>query len=125
VLVGVAVLSLALLSACTSGAEYAAKRREGLLAAYPPGSPTRADVHERLKGRPPTDAFTRPGGGWAAFENQLVASRCLESERRTGNRVESVERYLRADGMFSLCYVWFYYDADERLADTDWQWSSD
>ncbi|MHB1080081.1 MAG: hypothetical protein ACYC67_11795 [Prosthecobacter sp.] len=55
----------------------------------------------------------------------LMAALCLESERGTDKRVDSCEIHFGADGMFSLCYCWFYYDRHEELVDADWQWSSD
>jgi hypothetical protein len=125
VAVSVALCPFLLIAACAYDADYAAKRREGLLSVYPPGTLTQADVHSRFKGRAPTGSFTRPVGGWAASTSQLVGGRSLESELRTGKQVQTVEIYQTPDGMFSLCYLWFYYDADNRLTDTDWQWSSD
>ncbi len=113
---------------CSCGigdANYAAERRERLLALYPPGTLTRTDVHARFKDRPPTNLLTRPTEGWPASEYPIAAARAVESERRTGKEVQTVERYLTADGLFSLCYIWFYYDTDDRLTDTEWQWSSD
>jgi hypothetical protein len=49
----VVVTLLALGSACSYDADYAAKRREDLLALYPPGTLMRTEVRARFHDRPP------------------------------------------------------------------------
>ncbi len=86
-------IALLLITACTGSPQYAARRREGLLSVYPPGTLTRADVRSRFHGKAPTDSTTRPAEGW--ITSSPIGERSLDSERRTGKRVESVDRYLR------------------------------
>ena len=120
----VAALAASLLAGCTSQEESIAKRRERLLALYPPGTTTRKDVTARW-GQPARESFSRPSPGWAAHESAIVSQRCLTSEQRTGKPIASCERRHGADGLFGLCYCWFYYDRRDRLVDVDWQWASD
>jgi hypothetical protein len=120
----VAMLLAALISACTSAAQYEAERRNRLLELYPPGTLTQADIHARLD-EPPLHSLARPESGWIATEDDPAGERCLASEARTGRRVQIVEVYSLPDGMFSLCYLWFYYDDAGVLTDTEWQWQSD
>jgi hypothetical protein len=127
VLVGALTLLVAgLLVGCASPDHYdPVKRREKLLVLYPPGKTTRADVTARWGDQPATTTAKRPAAGWAAYEFPGIAERCLASEKRTGKRVDSCERRLGTDGMFALCYCWFYYDRQDRIVDVEWQWSSD
>jgi hypothetical protein len=121
----VALLAATLLTSCASPEQYAAERRQRLLALYPPGVTTRADVTARWGQQPVTLTAQRPKAGWSAYEFPAIAQRCLASEQRTGKRVESCERRHGADGLFALCYCWFYYDRHDRLTDVEWQWASD
>jgi hypothetical protein len=111
---------------CTTAEQYAAERREGLLAVYPPGSTTRADVQTKWARRQPDVSETRPASGWAASGQPFVSSRVVTSEHRTGKQVYRCERYFGADGIAGgLCWCWFYYDDTDHLIDTDWQWHTD
>jgi hypothetical protein len=97
-------------------------RREQLLAAFPPATTTLDDVHRRLSG-PPAFTRDRPDTGWSPKEH--AGARALAAERRTHAAVQRVERYQLPDGVFSLQYDWFYFDADGQLVDADWEYSSD
>ena len=119
----IAVFALALLAAggCASAETHAQKRRAELLATYPVGTTTRADVLRAWHYAEPELIERRPKAGWDKSHNSMVAQRCIASERRTGKRVDRVDRYSAPDGMFSICYQWFYYDAAEHLVDVDWE----
>jgi hypothetical protein len=109
---------------CVSMEEQAAKRREQLLAAYPPGKTTRADIQQTWT-RPNLSA-TRPTNGWSAFTPSFVGHRVGVSEQRTGRTVHHFDRYLAPDGISGgLCLLWFYYDEHDKLVDTEWQWHTD
>jgi len=122
-----AALSLCIaLSACTSPEEYAAKRRQRLLVAYPPGTTARADVQKRWAPIKPDVSETRPASGWTTCPHTLARIRAIASEHRTGHIVNRCERYLGPDGWSGgLCYCWFYYDSRDYILDADWQWHTD
>lgn len=121
---GVAALLL-LLGACASLETHALQRSAELRLLYPPGATARADVQSRFGPITPNLSATRPGAGWADARPRVVGLRALESERRTGKSPSRVERYLAPDGLFSLCYCWFYYDDGDRVVDVEWQYASD
>jgi hypothetical protein len=111
---------------CTTPEQYAAERRERLLAVYPPGTTTRADVQKKWARRQPDVSETRPASGWTASSQPFVFRRVATSEQRTGKQVYRCERYLGADGVSGgLCWCWFYYDDADHLLDTEWQWHTD
>ena len=100
-------------------------RRQRLLETYPVRKTTRQDVAKRW-GHPPQESQLRPKTGWENHPDVWgVAKSTANAEKRIGKKIAKVERYFGADGMFSLCYCWFYYDASDRLLDAEWQWSSD
>jgi hypothetical protein len=115
------------LSGCGSFANNEADRRQQLLAIYPPGKTTRADVQQRWGTDRQWDfSETRPAAGWAAATNAFVGGRALTSEQRTGQSVHRIEGELAPDGISGgLCRCWFYYDQNDRLVDVDWQWHTD
>ena len=121
----ITLLVAGLIAGCVSPQQYEAERRQRLLTLYPPGATTRADVATRWGEQPATETAKRPSAGWSGHELPGVVQRCLASEQRTGKRIESCERRRGADGLFGLCYCWFYYDSRDRLVDTEWQRSSD
>ena len=111
---------------CTTPEQYAAERRQRLLAAYPPGTTTRADVQQRWAPIHPDISETRPASGWSACPQPLVRTRVAGSEQRTGSAVFRCERYFGPDGWSGgLCYGWFYYDDRDRIVDAEWQWHTD
>jgi hypothetical protein len=115
-----------LLSGCASTEDYAAKRRQQLLTAYPPGQTTRADVQKRWFPIKPDLSETRPASGWVASTHPAVRERAVASEERTGQIVSSCERYFGPDGWSGgLCYGWFYYDDRDYIVDAEWQWHTD
>jgi len=117
--------ALLLLGGCGGSlADHARARSAELAAQVPPGKTTRADVQARFGPTPPPISMTRPPDGWARILSR-VASKAVASERRTGRTPARVERYLTPDGLFSLCYCWFYYDADDRVIDVEWEYASD
>lgn len=116
-----------LVVSCYSQRDYDAHnemRRQRLLQMYPVRKTTRQDVAKRWNSTPEKSA-TRPKAGWKTHPDTLVAEFTENAEKRIGKKIAKVERYFGADGMFSLCYCWFYYDASDRLLDAEWQWSSD
>ena len=119
------ILMAGMLSGCGSTQEYAIQRSQRLLALYPVGVTTRSAVSARWGGDSGMKTAQRPSGGWNKHPTEEVARRCLASESRTGRRVQSYECRFGPDGLFSLCYCWFYYDRQDRLVDAEWQWSSD
>jgi len=104
--------ALVVLAACASADEYAAERRVRLLELHPPGTP-RAQIHKEFGGTEPEFSLTRPEAGWRTFESATIGARAL------------AERWFMPDGFFSLCYVWFYYDDDDRVVDAEWQYHTD
>ncbi|MBC8108311.1 MAG: hypothetical protein H7Z14_17125 [Anaerolineae bacterium] len=118
---------------CKSAAEHTDERRQELLRIYPPGRTTREDVRKKwdepLPHRPYPSyyAATRPAGGWESFDLPGVRERALNSERRTGQPVASLERYFGPDfhHFFGLNYAWYYYDVADKVVDVDWQFASD
>jgi hypothetical protein len=111
---------------CGSSPEaYANERRQRLLAIYPPGKTSRADVQAKWPVQPEISE-ARPAGGWSACAHAAIRERAATSERRTGRTVERCERYFGPDGISgSLCYVWFYYDERDDLVDAEWQFHTD
>lgn len=113
-------------TSCATREEYAAKRRQQLLAAYPPGKTTRADVQKRWSPIKPDLSETRPASGWVASTHLAVRERAVASEQRAGQIVSSCERYFGPDGWSGgLCYGWFYYDDRDYIVDAEWQWHTD
>ena len=104
--------------------DYAEKRRQTLLEMYPPRVTTKKDVRAKWR-LPPQVEASRPAGGWGSHSEGWVRSYGSKAEKRIGRTIPKLERYYGADGMFSLCYCWFYYDSRDRLLDAEWQWSSD
>jgi hypothetical protein len=104
--------------------DHAEMRRQRLLEMYPPRSTMKKDVRAKWK-VPPQVEVSRPAGGWESHSEWWIRSYGSKAETRIGRRIPKLERYYGADGMFSLCYCWFYYDSSDRLIDAEWQWSSD
>jgi len=122
----ISVLFCVMLIGCTSPEQYAAQRRQKLLAIYPPGTTTRADVQKRWASRQPDLSETRPTAGWTACARPLARVRVMGSEQRTGSPVYRCERYFGPDGWSGgLCWCWFYYDDRDRVIDAEWQWHTD
>jgi hypothetical protein len=122
-----AVLVLVTASSCSpfeSTEAYEARRRSRLLEMYPLRTTTRADVEKRFSHKPES-TFQRPAKGWEAHENHLAAFYGARAEKRIGKKIPLADHYYGADGLFSLCYCWFYFDHRGHLLDTEWQWSSD
>lgn len=108
---------------------YQEERNARLRAAYPAGIP-RMVVHAKLTTESgvemvPVLSGVRPETGWATVPQVPGGNWCLRAEERTKQTITSFERYSRADGMFSLCYYWFYYNRGDSLVDAEWQYQSD
>lgn len=116
------VLSLAL-AGCMSYDNYAAKRTAQLRERYPAGM-SRSEVQSKWNSKPDF-SVSRPPSGWTAYPNKYLADIIQAVEARTGKQIESVERYWSADGLFSLAYCWYYYDADGKIVDVEWEYKSD
>jgi len=115
-----------LVGGCTSSADYdPTVRRERLLALYPPGQTSRADVQARWRPIEPEFSALRPENGWEALGRPRVCEHVAASEARTGKRVQSLECYVGPDGLFGLCYCWFYYDEGDQVLDAEWQYHTD
>ena len=111
------------LTGCMSYDEYVAKRTAGLRKMYPAGM-TRDEVQSKWNSQPDF-SVSRPAGGWNAHTNKYLADVIIAEEASTGKRIEFVERYWGADGLFSLAYCWYYYDADRKIVDVEWEYKSD
>ncbi len=107
---------------------YLAEKKALLAAAFPAGM-SRAEVHAKLKAdsnaQVPMYTGTRPATGWVAEPPVRGGSWCAAAEVRTGRVVTSFDNCSMVDGLFSLCYCWFYYDEADTLVDVDWQYQSD
>lgn len=111
---------------CTSSADYDPKiRRDRLLAIYPPGQTSRADVQKRWQGLKAEFTALRPADGWATLDKPRVREHVGASEQRVGKPVQRVDCYVGPDGMFGLCYCWFYYDERDKVLDAEWQYHTD
>jgi hypothetical protein len=128
----VIVLAVAVVSAgCSSPGAYDPKvRREQLLAIYPPGQTTRADVQKKWAPGTAEFTFARPADGWAALDKPGIRERVAASERRTGKPVQLVDCYVGPDSrslfdFLGLCYCWFYYDGAQKVVDVEWQYHTD
>lgn len=121
---GPACISALLLTSCYHY-NNAEMRRRQLLEMYPVGKTTREDIQARFGDRNPELRATRPAAGWEAYPNPWVRSYTTKAEQRIHRKIPEVDRYFGADGLFSLCYCWFYFDSKHRLIDAEWQWSSD
>jgi hypothetical protein len=103
------------LTGCTSR-----QVRTELLKTFPLHT-ARASVEQRLA----ADRFDRklderrPSEGWTAHSQAAVGEQCLAVERRTGARVERCQYYVGVHGVFSLAFLWFYYDIEDGLLDID------
>ncbi|MCA8981026.1 MAG: hypothetical protein H6831_15605 [Planctomycetes bacterium] len=117
-----AAFAMLALAACRStSVEH---RTQGLRELYPADTTTRADVRTSLGGGPIL-SVTRPEAGWESCSDVDVANRADDVAMETGRQVELVERYILPDGLFGLCYCWFFYDEDDRVVDVAWQYCSD
>ncbi len=120
------ILSLAL-GGCSfreSVRREAASRTERLRLDYPPGM-SREAVQSRWGQIKPDFSASRPSSGWSAHPNRDLTKRVESVEARTGNRIDSVERYWGLATSMSLCYCWFFYDSGEKIVDVEWQYKSD
>lgn len=124
----ISVIALSIvLSSCFSEKsidDHVEMRRQRLLEMYPARVTTKKDVRSKWSVPPQVEA-SRPEGGWGSHTDEWVRSYGSKAEKRIGRAIPKIERYFGADGMFSLCYCWFYYDSRDRLLDAEWQWSSD
>jgi hypothetical protein len=123
------ILTLLLISSlatvgCASYQEHAAKRTARLREVYPPGTP-KAEVQSRWGQMKPDFSATRPDQGWDACANRFIAKKLQNEEASTGKSIASVDRYWGPDGLWSLCYCWFYYDSADKIVDVEWQYKSD
>jgi len=122
----------AAMAGCYSAEKYEAERREELLTIYPPGRTSREDVRKKWGEDRPREfphyyAAARPTDGWESFGKEYVRERALRSQQRAGEAAASLERYYGADGhhFLGLCYIWYYYNAADKLLDVEWQYASD
>lgn len=109
---------------CLSYEERAAERTAHLRTMYPPGTSKNEVQASWGKNRPDFSA-SRPVNGWSAFPIDGIAKKLLDIEARTGKRIESVDRFWGPDEWMSLCYCWYYYDAEGKIIDVEWQYKSD
>ena len=119
------VLVVIAFTGCTSPEHYARERSDQLLEIYPPGKTTRADVQKKWENTLPDFSVVRPADGWSSLPDKYIAERILFVEKKSQKTVSRCERYRGPDGLFSLCYCWFYYDAEDKLIDAEWQYMSD
>jgi hypothetical protein len=114
-----------LFGGCFSTEEWIAERRDRLVKIYPLGTTTRTDVAAKWLPTKPELSFSRPSSGWLDLDQKYFAAHLDALERKIGKPIASFERYLGADGFFSLCRCWFYYDSSDHLIDVEWQYVSD
>lgn len=110
---------------CASYPEIAEAHRQRLLKIYPLHLTTRSEVASRWAPTKPELSYERPPTGWLALGTDYVGKKADAVEKTIAGHVARVERYFGVDGLFSLCRCWFYYDADEKLVDVEWQYVSD
>jgi hypothetical protein len=123
-----AILTLSLLlftlTGCVSYPELAAQRTAELREEYPAGTSIET-VQARWGKSKPVFSAVRPKDGWEKHPNQNIGRKLVAMEATTGKKIVSVDQYWGADGMMSLCYCWFYYDANSKIVDVEWQYKSD
>ena len=122
-----AIFAALFLTSCgttQSQEEYAESRRQTLLQMYPVKKTTRKDVETKF-GYPPQVRENRPPGGWQKHDNPWIARYASRAEKRINKTIPKLDRYFGGDGLFSVCYCWFYFDTSDRLLAAEWQWSSD
>jgi hypothetical protein len=51
-----------------------------------------------------------------------VGAHVATSEGRTGKAVESVEVFAAKEGWFGVGYCWYFYDAQGRVVDAEWEY---
>ena len=121
-----AILLAAFACACESDQAYqqrhqklSAQGREWLLAKYPPGQTTRAEIRKRLGARPEV-AATQPAGGWDARAAPWLRDVVSQSEARTGKSVFYVDIYFGPVGDRMIPgFLQFFFDDDGRIIDAD------
>jgi hypothetical protein len=109
---------------CVSYQEHAAKRTDGLRLMYPPGM-SKQEVQAKWGQTKPDLSVPRPANGWDAYPNQYLAKKLKDVEAKARKEVAFLDRYWGPDGLWSLCYCWYFYDSGERLVDVEWQYKSD
>ena len=125
-LLSMLVFAVALLSGCksVSSPQYAAERTAKLREMYPPGTSKQA-VQAKWQQTKPDFTASRPSNGWEAWPNKNLAQVLIALETKTGQKIETVERYWGPDGFLSLARVWYYYDSNDRIIDVEWEYMSD
>ena len=118
------LLTCGLAVRCVSYQEYAASRTARLREMYPPGL-SREEVQHRWGQAKPDFSALRPDGGWHAYPIDHIARKLQDKEAATGKVIASVDRYWGQDGLMSLCYCWYFYDAAGKIIDVQWQYKSD
>ena len=91
---------------------------------YPPGT-SREEIQGKWGEIKPDISASRPDAGWPAYPNGFIAGKLQAEENATGKNIASVDRYWGADGLFALCYCWYFYDSAGKLVDVEWQYKSD
>lgn len=91
-------------------------RTNELRARFPPGKATRAEVMERVGGRPEI-SLARPSTGWSpAFIRDV--------EDKSGLIVARAEKYvspMATSAWYTLAHVWYFYDRFDVLVDVEWE----
>ena len=105
--------------------QMAARRRERLLGIYPLDVTTRQDVAKKWEPLKPELSFQRPASGWLALDPRYAGEHLDAVEKNARENIASFERYFGVDGILSLCRCWFFYDAEGKLIDVEWQYVSD
>ena len=59
----------------------------------------------------------RPDGGWNTHKSIYMRDRCPAAEQRTKTRIERCQQYEGVHDVFSLAWIWFYYDAQDKVVD--------
>ena len=109
-------LIAAVLTACTPSS---AEVRTRLLKTFPPGTAV-TEIEQRLAADRADRRLDerRPSGGWSAHAHEVVAGRVLAVERRTKSQIHRCQYYEGNRG-FSLLFLWFYYDVEDKLVEID------
>src|SRR5947209_2965065 len=103
------VFVVVLLFGCKSPEQNAAERTARLREMYPAGTSKEAIQAKWAQTKPDISA-SRPSSGWNAYPNKHLGKFLSSLEAKTGQKIESMERYWGPDGLFSLARCYYYYD---------------
>ena len=119
-----------ILSGCASSEMYDKQfRTNKLRKIYPPGKTSQEYIHKKMQSKP--NLFEkRPPQGWEYHRSVYLEQKIQKLEKKIGKKILCVERYMLPDSrssfdFLSLCNIWFYYDAGNKVVDVEWEYKSD